>query len=848
MSALSRTVRALRPHAVAIALAIVAIAIAWTYAATTLRRSTEMGLPLDDSYIALTYAKQIGSGRPLTYFDGSGYSAGATSLSWPAILAPMWTLGARGHALVWAAFVLCALLYAWCAVAVYRVARAIGDAKAAGGIDAKAAGGIDAKAAGGIDAKAGGGIDAKAAGGIDAKAAGGIDAKAAGGIDAKAAGGIDAKAGGGIDAKAAGGIDAKAGTRGTLFDAIGRESVGIVAGALVVSIAAFAWTALSGMEVALASALLLAVIAMLLARSSPSGSSPSGSSTSGSSTSGSSPSPSGVPSRWLIACLVVLALARPEAAILVGFVCVAHAIAHRRSRRAALLWLAPLIAPVLWLVANRLLAGHWMPSTAIAKSQWFQPGFELGAWASAFATNAGKLVRGLFWDPNSPLPQARLFGIVWLVGCVRVVWWAWPRGASARIAASMIVGAPIVWCALVLASSGLWTLHQYRYIAPVLPLLAIPVAVAVAPIARWTWSTRVTITVSVVIVVAVVWIGFLRHRVSAITYSQAVADTNAQVVKIGRYVRDKLPGARVLLHDAGAIAYYGDGPVVDMLGLVSDDTMGVAANGPGARFEYLESLPVEKRPTHVAYYPGWLGTQDFTGRLVMDTPWGLPFARERVVAGRNMELHEASWDHVGTGERLLRSTSGTSTSGTSTSGTSTSGTSTSGTSTSGTSPSGTSTSGTSEWRIVDRVDIADLASERAHAWTGALGVRGFAEPTTTWSFVARDVTEHGLVIDGGRLIRGGREAFTITRDTGKPAKLVLRTGGAAIAGQAPITKPVTLAVSIDGTKAGEIVVPVPSGRMVEVALALPAGSGRRITVTAGSPYRVFHWFVLQPAN
>src|SRR5688572_29669627 len=96
------------------------------------------------------------------------------------MLAPLWTLGARGHALVWAAFVLCALLYAWCAVAAYRIARAMV------------------------------------------------------------------------------GIDA---TRGA------REAVGIGAGAIVVSIAAFAWTALSGMEVALASASLLTIIAVLVARS-----------------------------------------------------------------------------------------------------------------------------------------------------------------------------------------------------------------------------------------------------------------------------------------------------------------------------------------------------------------------------------------------------------------------------------------------------------------------------------------------------------------------------------------------------------------------------------------------------
>ena len=66
-----------------------------------------MGLPLDDSYIYLTYAKQFGRAQPFTYFPGGGYSAGSTSVLWPMLLAPFWTLGARGHALVWVSFGMC---------------------------------------------------------------------------------------------------------------------------------------------------------------------------------------------------------------------------------------------------------------------------------------------------------------------------------------------------------------------------------------------------------------------------------------------------------------------------------------------------------------------------------------------------------------------------------------------------------------------------------------------------------------------------------------------------------------------------------------------------------------------
>src|SRR5215468_12612290 len=115
----------MRRYAAAAGIAALAALLAWGFAITVLRHTRPMGLPLDDAYIYLTYAKQFGRGQPFTYFSGGGYSAGSTSVLWPMVLAPFWTLGARGHALVWVSFALCAALYAATCVACYRLAREI---------------------------------------------------------------------------------------------------------------------------------------------------------------------------------------------------------------------------------------------------------------------------------------------------------------------------------------------------------------------------------------------------------------------------------------------------------------------------------------------------------------------------------------------------------------------------------------------------------------------------------------------------------------------------------------------------------------------------------------------------
>ncbi|MBL9015125.1 MAG: hypothetical protein JNL83_13160, partial [Myxococcales bacterium] len=121
----------LRPYVPHLLAALGAIAIAWAFAATTLAHTRPMGLPLDDSYIYLTYAKQFGRLQPFSYYPGGGYSAGSTSVLWPMLLAPFWTLGARGHALVWVSFLLCTLLYAATAAGVYQIAARIAGKAAA---------------------------------------------------------------------------------------------------------------------------------------------------------------------------------------------------------------------------------------------------------------------------------------------------------------------------------------------------------------------------------------------------------------------------------------------------------------------------------------------------------------------------------------------------------------------------------------------------------------------------------------------------------------------------------------------------------------------------------------------
>lgn len=683
-----------RPFAPALAIAACTTLVAWLFVYTTLRHTRPMGLPLDDSYIYLTYAKQFGRGEPFSYFPGGGYSAGSTSVLWPMILAPFWTLGARGHALVWVSYVLCAVLYALTCIGVWRIVRRIADGVA-----------------------------------------------------------------------------------------------GVLAALALIAIAPFAWTSLSGMEVAFASALLVAMILLLVDQPS-----------------------AGPPSKRLVAVLAAASLSRPEATlVVVGVVGVAVVQRLRQGdRRAALWWAAPLVAPLAWVIANRAIAGNFFPNTGVAKSYFYLPGFDWGFWIETVWKITGRMIAGLFWNATSPLVWPKLVAIAWLVGAVRVLGWA--RRERKWLAGALIVGAPWLLLEAVVASSGAWDFQNYRYVAPAFPLLFVAVGVALARFpmvaARRGWRIG-WIAATSLVVLLFVRAGVPGLRADAKLFAQGAMDTNTQVVRIGQFLEAKLPDAFVMFHDAGAIAYYGDGKVYDMLGLVTNHQAHVTNHGPGSRFEFLESLPEDRRPTHFAYYPSWLiGTTELFGPTLRATPLEPAIEKRRFAGDGNMEVLVANWDLMGTAELPLVERAG--------------------------------------WRVVDRVDIADLASERAHGWRGDLGRRKHGDRTAKWSFVAREVGERGLLLDGGRTIRGRTERFAIETDRERPSRLVLRSGGPSmIYNHEPITQPVAIRVFADGAEVGALTVAPPSGRFVEVELALPAGA-RSIRTEANGLYRAFHWFVLQP--
>lgn len=117
------------------ALGVATAAMAFLVLRESLARSGRPAVPLDDAYIHFQYARAIAELHPFRYTPGATPTPGATSLLWPALLAPFYALGLHREHLIWAAWALGFLALALTAHETERLASGLvsrGTALAAG--------------------------------------------------------------------------------------------------------------------------------------------------------------------------------------------------------------------------------------------------------------------------------------------------------------------------------------------------------------------------------------------------------------------------------------------------------------------------------------------------------------------------------------------------------------------------------------------------------------------------------------------------------------------------------------------------------------------------------------------
>jgi hypothetical protein len=527
--------------------------------------------------------------------------------------------------------------------------------------------------------------------------------------------------------------------------------VGLLAAFLMLSNGALLWGFLSGMEGGLLIVLLLATLEAFVAEA---------------------------PRRAAL-CAGLLALTRPEATILVGLLALVAVVRLRwgavEKRGWSRLYLLPpvlgLIQPTLnlsltgSLTANGMRAKSWLYNVpawplSIARSI-VQTGIELwltfltGLVPEDLASLPGSLLRppaqALLYVP----PLVTAIGLGYLVWRVRRQWRERHLGWAALLLLWIVVGLGIT------ATMGTASWHFHRYHLPFFVLGLLAGAVALPHIALWLGAEKrgrwLFAVLSVLALAGSAWSvpGFVWR------YREATRTTLSQQVRLGEWIRDNLPeGAVVGVHDAGAIRYYGQRTVYDMVGLAAPPANAIAwRNGSGSIYELMEQAP--SAPGYFATYdsvwalPYFVNTPVFADQLFAVEAEDLAGV---VAASDRQAVYAADWRLRNSGDQPYQ---------------------------------GNVLARTQGLQLVDSLDVANLADEQSHgySWWQALRKTGFPSDAFQLTY---HLSPHQHVMDGGRLITGG-EAFEVKSVPGEDMLLIGRFLGQG---------PVHLQVEVNGQPLG----------------------------------------------
>ena len=493
----------------------------------------------------------------------------------------------------------------------------------------------------------------------------------------------------------------------------------------------------------------------------------------------------------LLALAVALPLMRPEGAITSVALAVVVALYPRRnglvvagrdlSRAEGLAFLAAALVPNLLLV---LLTGHATSSTAQVKLLPGNPYFSV---PDATAANArlliGTLLDGQVWSAEF-LPKGG--AIVACIGLATVI----QRGASTRrlVRAALVVLVALSMFVPCLYVTFLW--NRLRYLWPFAPGWIIGLACLARTFADVAARFDRRAAPAVTALAAGLFAGTFLVRLDWVLedVAQSASGIDRQQATLGRWAKDNLPpGARIGVNDTGAIAYYGDRKTFDVVGLTTPTEGRYWVAGAASRLEHYERLrraSPSSLPTHFIVYPEWMGCDPILGRPLFEAT----VTDSTILGGQTMRVSEARWDQLGTGEAPW----------------------------------------TPLLEIADAVDVADLESEKDHAYE-LLGARDGEEKVEESSAPSTGA----LVLDGGRTQRT-TDRFVVTLPPEGVVDAVARVES---------TTEAHLTLAVDGAEIGKA--DLEPGSWTEVTFQIPRElRGKRIvTLTSDVPITTYHyWF------
>lgn len=538
------------------------------------------------------------------------------------------------------------------------------------------------------------------------------------------------------------------------------------------------WHAMSGMETALATLALLLAAYGVAARSN----------------------------RWTLIGAAFAAVIRPEWAIVT--VLAVGLLAWRwwgegLRRSWCWLWLAvPLALIGLQPLVNLLLTGSVVASGNAAKSIFGAIPPDTGEMLTRWLDHVVRMWRELIGGSlgGGPLLYVALPTLALaLLGAVALLRRKETRPLLLLIGGALLLGT----LAIATLDTAFW--HFKRYQMPMFALLYVPAtAGAVRFNRRWIGAALGGLMLAGALAAVP---GFAR------AYAVNVASINAQPLPMARWLAANTPDDAVIaVHDVGMMRFLGGRTTLDMVGLTTPGAADYWRNGPGSMGEFLD----RERPDYVASYGeghglglGYLESTSIYGELLARFSTVLDPDLNVALAAASQGIFRPDYapaDRAQSPRTIPERTDYI-----------------------------------VGMLLTDSVDVADIASERAHSyrWQEAERLAGF--PSEYFEFPAAGCADDGedcVAMDGGRLISGA-EQFTLAAQPGRDAVLITRLNPASAG---------VLGVYVNGERVAERVVPYIPGQWLEVPVLIPGGQVgealeiRIVPETPGMVYQPYtHW-------
>lgn len=349
----------------------------------------------------------------------------------------------------------------------------------------------------------------------------------------------------------------------------------------------------------------------------------------------------------LVAYAALAPLVRPEGVLATFAVAGALAWGLRGKQRAfagLVLLLARLPAAL-----DRAFTGSATPTTAMVKWLPLSPYYASfdKLWHAVLGNVGllfGTLLNGEVWS-GVFLPQGSAL-VLW-PALPALVWLGFRRGARER---ALLV----TWMALGMLlpttyDSFLW--NRLRYLWPFMAAWFVGVAALTDVIgfivARYAPSFERTRLLASGIVVG----GLVSH----LGWSLDDLGTSANAIRsqqadLGHWAKRELPLDAVIgVNDTGAIGYFSEHRVFDVVGLTTRGEARYWVAGTGSRFEHYEHVGARALPTHFIVYPEWFGLPGLLGDY--RTARHVPGAT--ILGGETMIAYDADYSRLGSGARPL---------------------------------------------------------------------------------------------------------------------------------------------------------------------------------------------------